>query len=872
MRKTGGKKGGRSLAASKKTNIKRNKLVKAGKMKPAGSKPRFVEGGHLKVRAEERKARKKAEGSMSKMEAEQKRLDEEEQQKRRNQRDNEALDEMVEMMDPEDVAFLKAQAARSQAASQKKKGRKGGSDDGDDDEEEDLERNALEKRAKAEDFQRESGEERKTMLPVRTKQGWVQRSIAVNGDAANGHDGEGEDEGEDVEEEEASDDEEEEEDLDLKDQQFSVIELMAKRRQFITEKKLEIGSMASNFLELPEERLNVLEKLVKMVSGGGEVGGKKGELDAAKHTVTKLACLTVCEILKDIIPNYKILETKEQDKDQKLKKETMRLQKYEQGILTCTKNYLVKLEKTVQNPGGNLSVKDTALRCMCQLLTSHPQFNYAQNIVAFVVPYLSSGLAQLRSIALESLQALFRADKRGEISHVVIKKINHFLKTKKRDRVKPEMLEVLLALKLHSLNEAQMETQRKEEEARALKKKKKQEAQPMSKKEKKRQKAKAKLEKELLEAKGEESKQVRLRFAADVTNLLFAIYFRILKSLTDPAESEKFTGKAFRMVLRPLFSGLAKFGHLMSIEYFQDLLRCIAKLLSDATASGEDDDSSSRKLGKVEVLLCIHTVFAILSGQGDQLTIDPVTFYNRIAVIALDLNANDEVGGEAGSSGNSPHQVMYQVLKSAFILRRKKVTRNQLIDIWKRVTISVLNSTPDGALHLLKFLNESANTNPSLWANMLSVDEESEVGGGGGGAACVAAGRNLSHAGAAGGGSHNEMEGKHLTQHILNGNSLLWEISSLCQHPDDNVASQAEALLKAGSATTGVTSSRKRPLPLSKPANIEHIVDEEDDDYEELPSSREAIACLTEIIESYNILSQNLPTTTLHKAAKRKRK
>ena len=48
-RKGGGKKtkGGRSLSNVKKNNLKRHKLVKAGKLKPKSS-PRFVEGGHLK--------------------------------------------------------------------------------------------------------------------------------------------------------------------------------------------------------------------------------------------------------------------------------------------------------------------------------------------------------------------------------------------------------------------------------------------------------------------------------------------------------------------------------------------------------------------------------------------------------------------------------------------------------------------------------------------------------------------------------------------------------------------------------------------------------------------------------------------------------
>ena len=44
---TGKKKGGRTISTLKRNNLRRQKLVKAGKLKPK-STPRFVEGGHPK--------------------------------------------------------------------------------------------------------------------------------------------------------------------------------------------------------------------------------------------------------------------------------------------------------------------------------------------------------------------------------------------------------------------------------------------------------------------------------------------------------------------------------------------------------------------------------------------------------------------------------------------------------------------------------------------------------------------------------------------------------------------------------------------------------------------------------------------------------
>ena len=86
------------------------------------------------------------------------------------------------------------------------------------------------------------------------------------------------------------------------------------------------------------------------------------------------------------------------------------------------------------------------------------------------------------------------------------------------------------------------------------------------------------LDKELLEAKAEESTQTRLKYATDISNLLFAVYFRLIKNPNSgTGEAIIFTN---RMLLRPVLTGLAKFGHLMSIDYFQVSLYKISKLIS----------------------------------------------------------------------------------------------------------------------------------------------------------------------------------------------------------------------------------------------------------------------------------------------------
>ena len=199
-----------------------------------------------------------------------------------------------------------------------------------------------------------------------------------------------------------------------------------------------------------------------------------------------------------------------------------------------------------------------------ELLVSHPEFNFAENIIQFSVAYLNSPIAKLRETVKTGIIRLFKNDKRGQVSYMAVRSINHHLKSKKREKVRQELLDVLISLKMYHLeNPKDIATGHLQALAKAGKK----DRQEMSKKQRKMAKARAILDKELLEAKAEESTQTRLKFASDISNLLFAIYFRLIKDPTGgKGEAAVITNRA---LLRPVLTGLAKFGHLMSIDYFQ---------------------------------------------------------------------------------------------------------------------------------------------------------------------------------------------------------------------------------------------------------------------------------------------------------------
>ena len=101
-----------------------------------------------------------------------------------------------------------------------------------------------------------------------------------------------------------------------------------------------------------------------------------------------------------------------------------------------------------------------------------------------------SGNEKLRQIAKSGLDQVFKNDKRGQVSYMVVRSINHHLKVKKRERVKPEMLNVLISLKLYHLdNPKDIATAH----LQALNNKTKKKREEMSKKERKMAKNRAKL-------------------------------------------------------------------------------------------------------------------------------------------------------------------------------------------------------------------------------------------------------------------------------------------------------------------------------------------------------------------------------------------
>ena len=408
-------------------------------------------------------------------------------------------DEMMDMMDEEDVTFLKNNASVSQqnGGATKKRKRGGKTED------------TVEEEYNEELFNKELTKKKtRHLLPIKTKQGIVEQSIEVDYNSSE----------DDAEEEEEENKEEE--------APKSVAEMYARRKQKLEELKALIGSSSSNILENPDERMEHISAVLKLF-----------------NTLTpdifitgfKLVSASLVELFKDLAPGFEIKSTSKPG--ERLKKATREIYGNEARLLKYYQMFLKKLEDTLAPLKDSKKKSKTldectkrvgifALKCMSDLLISMPHFNFAKNIVHALIPFTAHKLDEVRLLICATFKKLFKDDKRGEISLHAVRQVNHLIKNKRHHQIPPDCLDILIALRIKDVN---LDREREEEISRYKTLTRKEKLLIMSKNERRRRKKIERLEKEVVAAKAEHNKGSKSKHQTETVKLVFTIYFRILK-------------------------------------------------------------------------------------------------------------------------------------------------------------------------------------------------------------------------------------------------------------------------------------------------------------------------------------------------------
>ncbi|XP_073934839.1 nucleolar complex protein 3 homolog [Castor canadensis] len=498
----------------------------------------------------------------------------------------------------------------------------------------------------------------------------------------------------------SKDEEDQEEEMELEEElieepirELTMEEHLIERKKKLLEKKMHIATLASAILSDPESNIKKLKELRSMLM--------EQDPDVAV-TVRKLVIVSLMELFKDITPSYKIRPLTEAEKSTKLRKETQKLREFEEGLVSQYKFYLENLEQMVKDwkqrklkKSNVVSLKaykglaEVAVKSLCELLVALPHFNFHNNIIVLIVPLMNDMSKSISEMCCEAVKKLFKQDKLGQASLGVIKVISGFVKGRNYE-VRPEMLKTFLCLRIKEV-EVKKDTEdiNKPKKFMTFKEKRK----TLSRMQRKWKKAEEKLERELREAEASESTEKKLKLHTETLNIVFVTYFRILK-------------KAQRSPLLPaVLEGLAKFAHLINVEFFDDLLVVLHTLIESGDLSYE------------ESLHCVQTAFHILSGQGDVLNIDPMKFYTHLYKTLFKLHAG---------ATNEGVEIALQCLDVMLTKRRKQVSQQRALAFIKRLCTLALQVLPNSSIGILATTRILMHTFPKT---DLLLDNESQGSG-----------------------------------------------------------------------------------------------------------------------------------------------
>ncbi|PIC23175.1 hypothetical protein B9Z55_016963 [Caenorhabditis nigoni] len=578
------------------------------------------------------------------------------------------LDMMDADIDWENSAFANAKRRLDR--------KRNGGADSDEDEDEDEDDVETKKRKFA--GQLEEGHEE--LLPIKLKDGTLIRPTR-------------EKEVEEQEEEEKSDIEEGEEDEPHKEDfsHLSASELITKRRELLQEFKDTIASHANMLLANPQVNIVRLRDLYNLCNG-------EKVHSLVREPVQKLAMASTLQVLLDIVPGYAIREQTAEEKAQKQKKETRNLVNFEESLLRYHLKYLQLCEKLSNKLVGKDRHNDEntftfkmgilSVKALARIVISAPHFNYSTNIISSLVRLsLAKNETVVREVC-DAIRTVFKEDLHLKITLFTSRSISTLV-TKRKGRVPPELLKTLLSM---NITEVANEDKKSGKDALIAKKYqiKKERASKTAKKYKKQL---ARLEADLLEVEAEESLTKKMKHATEAMKFAFQTYFSVLKRMPSSA------------LLEPVLEGLSKFAHLLSIEFYEDIVSTMENMVQN------------ENLKPLDQLHCINTVFVILSGDGQLLNIDPSKFY-RLAYRVL-----NHLPFEKRPEHRKNQIVMAaKTLETMLVTRRKAVPLSRVAAFVKRLLsiATVLDDFP--ALCIVSLVRSLFIAHPKL--SSMIEDEE----------------------------------------------------------------------------------------------------------------------------------------------------
>jgi nucleolar complex protein 3 len=377
------------------------------------------------------------------------------------------------------------------------------------------------------------------------------------------------------------------------------------------------------------------------------------------------AFLAQLAVFKDIIPGYRIRLTTEKEKEAKVTKEVRKLRQFEEGLLSNYQGFLRELENTVKSIRSKsrpLAEQDSlllarAVKCFTELLTCASHFNFKLNIMTEVV-----GLSAMKDpetisqMCYEAMITLFKEDEQGESALEAVKLISKFIQSRHY-----KGCESILRTFAHLRLANELTRKNTEEKKEKIKKK---DREHFSKRQKKQMKVDAEIQKELKEAEAVVDLEERQKIHTETLKHVMVLYFKILKD--DHAHH----------LLPAVLEGLSKFGHLVNVDFFADILKCLRQISQNIQKQYTECQPAAHD--PRTALHCIVAAFQLLSGQGEALEIDLKDFVAIIYQLLHRLPCQTNYCVSNSHFETTPFEDALKVIDLAFI-QRKQVIQMSLV-------------------------------------------------------------------------------------------------------------------------------------------------------------------------------------------------
>ena len=445
-------------------------------------------------------------------------------------------------------------------------------------------------------------------------------------------------------------------------------------------------------IEFPEANIGHLRDIQTCLTEGGSNIPSK---------ITCLALGSLMEVYKDIIPGYRIRKVDEIEEasnsgkkgNKKMKKENEKLAEFEESLMSNYGDYL-KLIETTMKDNKSENEKLVAVKSIGSLLTTHPHFNFRQNIIQELVNYSVQNKGTVEASCCESLRTLFLQDRLGDVSLVAVTAIAKLVGSSPH-KAPRHIIDILTSVKIDSDHKRVLANE---------KEKRKEHLAKLSRNERKEKKKMALVEKDLRATKAEEDARLKALIHSKLVTQLFATYFRILKSNNMGVK---------RKLLAPVLKGVAQFGQMINIEFFDDMFNCLDSLLNE------------QELSVKQRLYCVLAVFRLQSTMV--LNVEPQKFYSHLQA------ALDSLTKQVSLVDVEVIKLILHCGRSAFIKHRKSVAYLHVLEFATQAMAfaAKVRSKPDNggafALSVLLLLKELIVAFPRL-ANCFANGDSSVEG------------------------------------------------------------------------------------------------------------------------------------------------